>query len=265
MLSQAEFAATFGHPALFGMVHLLPLPGAPLWRGSMDEVIDRALADAATLEEAGFDGVVVENFGDLPFAPAVGAETIAAMSVVVSRIAASSVLKVGVNVLRNDARAALAIAASARASFIRVNVHAGTMATDQGVIDGDAAGTLRYRRALAVEQIAIFADLLVKHAAPLVETDPVHAARELRERGLADAVLITGHATGAAADIDLVRRIRGAVDAPLVVASGVSEENARELAELADGMIIGTSIKKDGDTVAPVDRKRACRIVSLVK
>lgn len=265
MLSRTEFADRFGRPALFGMVHLLPLPGSPLWRGSMDEVADRALMDAATLEQAGFDGVVVENFGDLPFSKTVDPETVAAMSVVIARIVSSFDLKVGVNVLRNDAHAALAIASATGASFIRVNVHVGTMATDQGLIDGEAAGTLRSRRSMGAEGIAIFADLLVKHAEPLVEIDPLHAARELRERGLADAVLITGRATGAAADMEIVRRLRSELDAPMVVASGVSEENAKELSTLVDGLIIGTSIKQNGETVAPVDLERARRMVSLVK
>jgi membrane complex biogenesis BtpA family protein len=265
MLTREGFAERYGHPALFGMVHLLPLPGSPAWGGSMARVIDRAIRDADALAEAGFGGLVVENFGDRPFEQSVGAVTVAAMSVVIDRLAAATDLSLGVNVLRNDARSAVAIAAATGATFVRVNVHIGTMATDQGLIDGDAAGTLRFRRTLGADDVAIFADLLVKHARPIVETDPVDSALELRERGLADAILVTGRATGAAADAGLLSRVRREIDAPLVVASGVSEENAVELAEISDGFIIGTSIKQDGRSDGPVDGERARRIVSLLK
>lgn len=231
----------------------------------MDAVVERALRDAAVLSEAGFTGLVVENFGDRPFAQSVGAETVASMAVVIDRIKAETDLPTGVNVLRNDPRSALAIAAATSASFIRVNVHIGTMATDQGLIDGEAADTLRFRSSLGADDVSVFADLLVKHARPLVDTDPMEAAHELRERGLADAILITGSATGAAADIELVRGVRREVDAPLLVASGVTEENIAELSAICDGFIIGTSIKEGGKSEAPVDRDRAGRIVSALK
>ncbi|MDX1583634.1 MAG: BtpA/SgcQ family protein, partial [Thermoanaerobaculia bacterium] len=155
--------------------------------------------------------------------------------------------------------------AATSAGFIRVNVHVGTMATDQGVIEGNAAETLRARKALGAERVAIFADLMVKHATPIVAVDPSTAAGELRERGLADAILLTGDVTGSPADPVLVRRVRDATDAPVVVASGVSEENALTLAELADGFIVGTSIKENGVSDAPIDLQRAQHLVSLLK
>lgn len=265
MLTREGFAERYGRPAMFGMVHLLPLPGSPLWGGSLEDVIERARRDAAALSAAGFTGLVVENFGDRPFSRTVSSETVAAMAVVIDRIASETDLPIGVNVLRNDARSALAVATATSSSFIRINVHVGTMATDQGVIDGDAADTLRYRRTLGAEDIAIFADLLVKHASPIVETDPVEAARELRERGLADAILVTGRATGAAADAELLRRVRDGVDAPLLVASGVTASNVGTVSSFCDGFIIGTSIKKDGRSDAPVDPDRAREIVAALK
>ena len=265
MLTREGFAERYGRPAMFGMVHLLPLPGSPLWGGSLEDVIERARRDAATLSAAGFTGLVVENFGDRPFGRTVGAETVAAMAVVIDRIASETDLPIGVNVLRNDARSALAVASATSSSFIRVNVHVGTMATDQGVIDGEAADTLRYRRALGAEDVAIFADLLVKHASPIVEVDPVEASRELRERGLADAVLITGRATGAPADTAFLSRVRSGLDAPLLVASGVTAANIRTFAPSCDGFIIGTSIKHDGRSDAPVDPDRAKEMVSALK
>src|SRR5438552_13240457 len=118
----------FARP-LIGMVHLLPLPGSPRWNGSMAEVIDAALADARALADGGIDALIVENWGDAPFPPGrVEAAPVAALGVVareIRRAHPASVL--GINVLRNDGRSALAVAAAAGADFIRVNVHAGAV------------------------------------------------------------------------------------------------------------------------------------------
>jgi uncharacterized protein len=242
-MTREQFAARFGRRPVFGMVHLQALPGAPLYGGSMQAVIDGALADARALEEGGCAGLIVENFGDRPFfATHVPPETIAAMSRVVATLDVK--IPIGVNVLRNDPRAALGIAAATGAAFIRVNVHTGAMITDQGIIEGDAASTLRARSILGSE-IAIFADVLVKHAAPLGALDPVQAAKDLRLRGLADALIVTGAETGAAADPSRLELLRGALDAPLLVGSGVNAANAGSFGA-ADGAIVGTSLKRSG-------------------
>ncbi|HKR64993.1 MAG TPA: BtpA/SgcQ family protein, partial [Thermoanaerobaculia bacterium] len=143
MLTRTSFAARFGNRAVFGMVHLRALPGAPLFT-SLDEVIDAALVDARAIVDGGCDGLVIENFGDKPFTRGrVEAETVAAMTRIVAEIAREVKLPLGVNVLRNDAQSALAIAAATGAAFIRVNVHTGAMVTDQGIIEGDAYATMR--------------------------------------------------------------------------------------------------------------------------
>src|SRR5438552_14116094 len=142
------------------MMHLRALPGAPLFGGSLDQVIETAMADDNALAAGGCDGIVFENFGDRPFHKHVNPETIAAMTRVIAEVRPR--LPFGVNVLRNDARAAIAIAAATGAQFIRINVHVGAMATDQGIIEGEAADTLRLRALIAAE-VLIFADYLVKH------------------------------------------------------------------------------------------------------
>lgn len=266
MLSREGFRRAYGAPALLGMVHLSPLPGAPGWGGSLEAVIDRALRDAEALESAGFTGVVVENFGDRPFPKVAAPVTIASMAVVAAAIRRASSLPLGINILRNDIQGALAVAAATGASFVRVNVHAGVMVTDQGLIEGDAAGTLRLRRELGLEGVALFADLLVKHARPLVEVALAESALELRERALADVVLLTGVATGAPVDAQQLRELREVLpDAPLVVASGVDESNVSDLATIADGFIVGTAVKEGGVSDAPVDRDRARRLAERVK
>jgi len=164
-----------------------------------------------------------------------------------------------VNVLRNDAASAIAIAAATGAAFIRVNVHTGAMLTDQGIIEGRAAETLRLRAVLA-PGVLIFADHRVKHATPLAAVDDDQAAKDLRQRGLADAIIVSGRETGAAPDAKHFARVRAAVDGPLLIGSGLTEGNAQAFAD-ADGAIAGTSVKREGR----VDRERVERLVAAFK
>ena len=244
--------------ALIGMVHLAPLPASPRWGGSLIAVTERAVADARALEAAGFHACLVENFGDAPFAPATADPgTVAAMAIVAAEVRRAVRLAVGVNVLKNDARAALAVAAAAGASFVRVNVHVGAVVADQGVIQGDAYGTLRYRRLLGSDT-RLFVDVGGKHAVPLapVELEPV--ARDAAYRGLADALVVSGAATGEPTPLADVRRVRRAVpDRPILVGSGVDPGTIRDLLGVADAVIVGTWVKRNGRTTEPVDPSRA--------
>ncbi len=263
MLDRVSFASRFAARAVFGMVHLGPLPGAPGFV-SLDGVIEDALRDARAIAAGGCDGLAIENFGDRPFTRGrVEAETVAAMTRVVTEIVRDVPLPFGINVLRNDALSALAIATATGASFIRVNVHTGAMLTDQGLIEGNAYATLRKRSSLA-PHVLIFADHLVKHATPIGAIDPIRSAKDLRLRGLADALIVSGAETGAAADPSRLQLLREAVDAPLLVGSGLAAENAAEFAD-ADGAIVGTSIKTGGLVDGAVDRERVERLVRAFK
>jgi uncharacterized protein len=252
---------------LIGMVHLPPLPGSPRWHGSMTHVIDRALADGRALVDGGIDTLLVENFGDAPFAPGrVEPATVAALSVVGAALrAAFPAATLGVNVLRNDPRSALAVACATGASFIRANVHAGAVVADQGLLQGDAYATLRERRLLAAD-VAIFADVQTKHAAPLAPADVEREARDLVQRALADALIVTGRATGESAALTDVKRVRDAVpEAPVLVGSGVSAESVAELLSVADGVIVGTWLKREGRVGNPVDPERVRRLVDATR
>lgn len=239
---------------LIGMVHLLPLPGSPRWSGTMHRVLDQALADTDALVSGGMDGVLVENFLDAPFfAESVPPDTVAAMATVIASIVRASPVPVGVNVLRNDARSALGIAVATGASFIRVNVHTGVMWTDQGVIQGRAAETLR-RRAASGADVAILADVLVKHATPPPGLTADRAASDTWFRGLADALVVTGSGTGQPADLaELAPVRRGAPAAPILVGSGVTPENVAATLAVADGAIVGTCLAREGRAGSGVD------------
>ncbi len=263
MSRRLEAALAGGRFLLLGMVHLPPLPGSPGWAGSMAAVLEAARRDAAALAEAGLDGVVVENHGDVPYHPgAVPPETVAAMAVAVAAVRAEVGPEplVGVNVLRNDARAGLAVAAAAGADLVRINVHAGAMWTDQGLLQGRAWETLRERARLAPD-VALVADVLVKHGVPPVPTDPAQAAREAAERGLADAVVVTGPATGAPADPEVVRCVRRAVRVPVLVGSGVTADTLARYTD-AHGAIVGSWLEEGGRAGGRVNPERARRLVA---
>ena len=186
---------------------------------------------------------------------------------VVTELRPLTPLPLGINVLRNDAAAALALAAVCAGSgtFIRVNAHSGAMLTDQGIIEGRADRTLRRRRELGVP-VAILAFVGVNQAAPLGPQRIEEAARDATERGLADALIVTGTGTGAATDLDDVRRVRAALpDTPILVGSGVTAETVRDTFAIADGAIVGTCFMGGGKTTAPVDAERVRRFVAAAK
>ena len=254
------------HKLLIGVVHLKPLPGSPCWAGNLPAVINAALADARAYERGGIGAIIMENFGDAPFTKgSVAPETLAAMTVAGRALRAAIKLPIGFNVLRNDARAALALCAGCGGSFIRVNVHTGAMLTDQGIIEGDAYGTLRYRQAISPDA-KIFADVHVKHAVPLGDFAIEDSARDTLERGKADALIISGTGTGVAADMADVQRVRRACpEAKILLGSGVTVGNVPKFLAFADGVIVGTSLKKGGKLTNPVDYRRVSALVRAAK
>jgi uncharacterized protein len=248
------------HP-LIGMVHLGALPGSPRDSGNLytfTEVLTRAEEDARALVEGGADAVMIENFFDAPFAKdAVPPHTIAALTRAVWRVreAVGLDLPVGVNVLRNDARAAIAIAHVCQAQFVRINVFVGAAVTDQGIIEGAARTAVLYRRELGAD-VALFADVFVKHAAQIGMGMTIEdAAKDAVERGLADALVVSGAATGAPTDTETVRQVAGAVPGtPVLIGSGMTADTAKALlAAGATGGIVGTGLKQGGSVSNPVD------------
>ena len=252
--------------AFIGVIHLPPLPGSPRWSGDLSAVLQQAEWESGILTEGGANGIIVENFGDAPFRIGrVEPETVAAMTRAVDLVCRSTSLPVGVNMLRSDALSALAVAVAGGARFIRVNVHYGTMAADEGLVTGEAAETLRRRRLMDADHIAILADVLVKHAVPLGEPDLGLLARETAYRGLADGLIVTGPVTGQPAVADDVATVRQAVpDRPLLVGSGVNASNAGIFLAQADGAIVGTSLKRDGVITNPVDLERVREMAEVI-
>ena len=251
---------------VIGVVHLLPLPTSPHWGGDLQRVIDRAEQEAVALASGGVNGIIVENFFDSPFPKdQVDPAVVSAMSLVIQRLQQLVAVPIGINVLRNDARSAMAIASCVQAQFIRVNVLTGVMATDQGLIEGCAYELLRYRRELGSE-VKILADVLVKHARPLGSPNLTTAVQETIERGLADGVILSGWATGSPPSLeDLELAKAAAKSTPVFIGSGANWENISKLMESADGVIVASSLKRKGDINQPIDPIRVRQFIESLE
>ncbi len=252
--------------ALIGVVHLKPLPGSPRWGGALESILDLAVCDARAYERGGATAVSIENFGDVPFTSgSVGPETVAAMAAAGRAVRAAVKLPIGFNVLRNDARAALALCAACGGSFIRVNVLTGAMLTDQGIIQGNAFETMRFRRHICPDA-AVFADVHVKHAVPLGNWAIGNSARDAVERGLADALIVSGAGTGQTTDLRDVELVRAACPkAKILLGSGVTAGNVQAYLPLADGFIVGSSLKTGGKVQNPVDPRRVAALARAIR
>ncbi|MDX9723624.1 MAG: BtpA/SgcQ family protein [Myxococcota bacterium] len=249
-----------------GVVHLPALPGDPAHDGrSFSELAQFAQQDARTLAEGGVDAIIIENFGSAPFPKGDASQRCPAhQAAFIGRLAGwcreHFSLSVGVNCLRNDIFAALGIAAANELDFVRVNVHTGAYLSDQGVIEGEAYTSMRYRASLGARHIAVLADVHVKHAVPLAPVGLREAARDTVERGLADAVIVTGSGTGEAVETSTLLEVAKAVpQVPVLLGSGLALDNVAQLASHAHGAIVGTALKKDGvlEEAVELDRVRA--------
>ncbi|PSR18324.1 phosphorybosylanthranilate isomerase [filamentous cyanobacterium CCP3] len=251
---------------VLGVLHLLPLPTSPRWQGDLRAVVDRAEQEATALASGGVNGIIIENFFDAPFTKGpVDPAVVSAMGLVVQRLQTLITVPLGINVLRNDARSALAIATCTGATFIRVNVLTGVMATDQGLIEGCAHDLLRYRKELG-SSVKILADVLVKHARPLGSPNLTTAVQETIHRGLADGIILSGWATGSPPsleDLELAKAAAG--DRPVFIGSGADVDNIGTLMKAADGVIVASSLKRQGDINQPIDPIRVGQFVEAMQ
>lgn len=249
---------------VIGMVHLQPLPGSPRHQLPLAAIRDLALRDAEAQVQGGVHGLMIENFGDTPFYPtAAPAATIALMTWLLAETKrAVGDVPCGVNVLRNDGIAALAIAVAAGGEFIRVNILSGARVADQGIIQGNAYELLRERKRLQAEAIQIWADVDVKHSAPLAPRPLADEVGDLVHRAHADAVIVTGRSTGAATEITDLKAVQAAAEGrPVIVGSGVTAATISSLRGLASAAIVGSSLKVDGRATNPVDPRRVAELL----
>lgn len=255
--------------AVIGMVHLRPLPGAPHFKGgSLDEVYDWAIRDAMALEEGGVDGLMIENAWDIPFSKPedIGFETVAAMTSVANRLKSQTNLPIGINCLANGAIQALAVAKAANLPFIRVNQWVNAYIANEGFIEGASAKAARYRSQIKGEEIRMFVDVHVKHGSHSIIAD-----RSLPDQTHdnvffdADVLIATGTRTGNETELGEIEGIKNHTNLPVIVGSGMTENNAGKILSIADGCIIGSSLKEEGKWWNPVSKEEVMKFMREVE
>ena len=266
-MQKSELKKMFGtERPIMGMLHLPPLPGSPCYGGSMTKVIDHALADAQTLADNGISSMIIENLGDYPYYPeAVEPETVAAMTRVALEVRKKYSLPLGINILRNCWKDAMAVAALADCQFIRLNILTDAIVTDQGITNGKAYALARYRKSISADHVKIFADIYPKHGGPIVERDLATVAREMVSRAMADALIVDGPESAYPAPAEKISAVANAVpDTPIILGSGMTVDTVQVLKQ-ADGCVFGFGTKPSGDMNDPVDAATVKAFMTKVK
>jgi membrane complex biogenesis BtpA family protein len=255
--------------AVIGMVHLLPLPGSPGHRG-MEALVEAALRDADALLEGGADALLVENMHDFPCLREreMGPEVAAAMTraACALRRRAGPARAIGVQVLFAANRTAVAVAAAADLDFIRAEGWTYGHLADKGWVEASAGSVVRYRKALEAEGLLVLADVKKKHASHAATADLSLAETAANlDMQAADAVVVTGPTTGVPPAPAELEAVAAASSLPVVVGSGLTAENAAQLAPRCRAAIVGTSLKQGGDWRCPVDAARVARFVEAFR
>lgn len=244
---------TKGSQTIIGMVHCLALPGTCGFDGDYNKIIDQAVQDAITLEKAGVDAIIVENMGDTPFSVLLDKSQVVGLAVAASKVRDAVSIPIGIDAAFNDCEASLAIAGMCGADFIRVPVFVDTVLFSDGIIYPCARKCMNYRKAMGLEHVKILADVQVKHTHMLNPQISVEmSAKDAASNG-ADGIIVTGSLIGAETPIDMLQRVQKVVKVPVLAGSGVNAKNIHDQLQIADGCIIGSSLKKDGILTNPID------------
>ena len=256
----------FIEKSLIGMVHVRALPGTPLSRLSMKQIIELAVCEAQTLQKCGFDGIILENMHDMPYQNRdVNPEIIAAMAIIAKAVKQSIDLPVGIQVLAGANIAAMAIAKTAGLDFIRAEGYVYAHIADEGMINADSAQLQRYRKSIGAEHIEIFADIKKKHSSHAITSDVgIVETAHTAEFFLADGVIVTGSSTGKEADLRELAAVKEAVNIKVMIGSGITAANIKSYWKTADALIVGSYIKKDGLWSNELDADKCRRLVKII-
>ncbi len=257
-----------GGGTVVAMVHVSALPGTPEYEGRFELVVEKAMAEALLYAECGVDAVMIENMHDRPYlkGAAVGHEITAAMAVLGREVRRACKLPVGLQILAGANQQALAAALAGGLDFIRAEGYVFAHVADEGLMESDAGALLRYRRQIGAAKVQILTDIKKKHSSHALTGDlslaeTAEAARFFQSGGL----IVTGAATGKQADLDDVRAAKEAApDLPVLVGSGITDRNVRTYLEVADGVIVGSFLKRDGDWRQPVEGERVQQLMKAV-
>lgn len=245
-----RFTQLFGPRPLtvIGMIHVAALPGTPRHRASLADIVAQALAEANIYRDAGIHALMLENMHDIPYVQQPGPEVTAAMAVIAHEVKrACPDLPLGIQILAGGNRAALAVALAAGADFIRAEAFVFAHVADEGYMDSCAGDLLRYRKAIAAEQIAIFTDIKKKHSAHAITADvDIVQTAQAAEFFLTDGLILTGATTGAAASVEELRAVAAVAQTPILIGSGITAENLADYQPHADAVIVGSYVKQGG-------------------
>lgn len=253
---------------VIAMIHTGPSPGVPGSRG-VECAVERAMAEARLYAELGVDGLLVENMHDFPTVHerAMGPEVVAFMTRVACAVKRHvGRLPVGVQVLFQANRTALAVAHAASCDFVRAEGWTHAHVSDKGIAEANAGEVIRYRKAIGADKIPVYADVRKKHAAHAWTADlTIAELAEAAELHRADGLVVTGSATGHAPAPDDLRAVAEATSLPVLIGSGLTADNFADYVDLADGFIIGSAFKENGDWRAPVCEGRVRKLIGAVE
>ncbi|MTI59412.1 MAG: BtpA/SgcQ family protein [Firmicutes bacterium] len=243
-------------PPLIGMVHLKALPGTAGFSGNIEEIYESAVEDARRLAAGGMGGIMVENFSDMPYAVKLDTAQRTALAAVSREVKKSVSIAVGVDAALSDYKGALAAAVAAGADFVRIAVFVDTVDSFAGIIQPCAAEAIKYRKKIGGEQIKIFADVQVKYTHMIKDTINIVESAVNAQACMADGIIVTGSKTGEETPLEAVKRVKEKVNLPVLIGSGAGPDNIVKQMAIADGAIIGSSLKEEGKVTKPVDQKR---------
>ena len=255
------------NPCVIGMIHVAALPGTPGYSGKMLPIISNAVAEAEIYLAAGIDMLAIENMHDVPYLNRnVGPEITAAMSNIGYEVKKSTGLPVGIQILAGANQSALAAACAAGLDFVRAEGFVFGHLADEGMMESDAGTLLRYRKQIGADHIAVITDIKKKHSSHILTSDiSIEDTAKAADFFCSDGVIITGESTGRPASISELKTVRENVNIPVLVGSGINENNVVDYLPVCDGMIIGSWFKADGNWKNRVDPNRVSRLVKIVR
>lgn len=241
-----------GGKFVIGMVHCLPLPGTAFFKDNMEKIMAQAIADAETLERAGVDAIIVENMGDGPFGIRMDTAQVAALAAVSARVAERVTIPVGIDAAMSDYEAALSIAKAVGAGFVRIPVFVDTVEFYGGIIEPCARRAMAFRNSIHGENIKILADIHVKHTHMVLTHVTIEDSAKAAQECGADGIIVTGTHIGTETPLEIIERAKKVTSIPIIAGSGVKTQNINEQFEIADGAIVGSSLKEGGKLENPI-------------
>lgn len=248
------------------MVHVGALPGTPRNNQSIQTIVAEAVTDANLLEQEGVDAIMIENMHDRPYLNRnVGAEIVASMTAVACEVRKAVSIPLGIQILAGANKEALSVALVAGFDFIRAEAFVFGHLADEGMMNSDAGELLRYRKHIGAEHIQIFTDVNKKHSSHAISSDiSIEETAKAAEFFLVDGVIVTGSATGEKASKKDVDGVKQAVKIPVLIGSGIDEKNIQDYWDIADGFIVGSSFKRDGNWENEVDGGRVGQFMRVI-